>query len=85
MVLCLLVLASFLGAQVSAAIDDHAHEGPDHHCCAGCHSGHFPLLPALTGVQVAVLVVSGWRHLPNEVRPVSAYTRSFHPSRAPPA
>ena len=83
--LCLLVLASFLGAQVTAAIDDHGHGGPDHHCCAGCHPGHFPLLPVLSGVQVAALPVSGWRQLPNEADPVSAFRLSFHPSRAPPA
>ena len=54
-VLILLVLVSFAAVQTASAIEVHAHQhgGPNDHCCAGCHAGHFPVLHTVSTVQLS--------------------------------
>ena len=85
--LVLLVLASFAAVQSASAMEIHAdhHGGPDDHCCAGGHAGHFPALHTVSTVQVAALALAAW-HAPAEVDPYTSDDgRTFNSSRAPPA
>jgi len=85
--LVLLALVSFAPVQTASATEIHAdhHGGPDDHCCAGGHAGHFPALHTVTSIQLSALALAVW-HTPPEA---SSYTsgdgRTFNSSRAPPA
>lgn len=85
--LVLLVLVSFAAVQSASAteIHPHHHGGPDDHCCAGGHAGHFPALHTVSTIQVAALTLAVW-HAPAEVSPYTSDDgRTFNSSRAPPA
>jgi len=85
--LVLLVLVSFAGVQTASAMEIHPdhHGGPDDHCCAGGHAGHFPALHTVTSIQLAALALAVW-HTPAEASPyTSGDGRTFNSSRAPPA
>ena len=84
--LVLLVLVSFTAVQSASAMEIHAdhHGGPDDHCCAGGHAGHFPALHTVDTIQLAALTMAPWQ-TPAEVNPyTSADGRTFNSSRAPP-
>src|SRR5450432_1923140 len=85
--LVLLVLVNFTALQTSSVVETHAHHhgGPNHHCCPGCHGGHFPVLQTASSIQVAALSVSGWRKTFHVEPSVSGDSRTFNSSRAPPA
>src|ERR1700687_5997102 len=61
--LVLLVLVNFAALQASSVVETHAHHdgGPNHHCCPGCHGGHFPVLQTACCFHVAAISISGWR------------------------
>jgi hypothetical protein len=85
--LVLLVLVSFAGVQTASVMEIHPdhHGGPDDHCCAGGHAGHFPALHTVTSLQLASLAMAAW-HSPVEANPyTSGDGRTFNSSRAPPA
>jgi len=85
--LVLLALVSFAAVQTASAMEIHAdhHGGPDDHCCAGGHAGHFPALHTVTSIQLSALAMAVW-HTPAEVSPyTSGDGRTFNSSRAPPA
>jgi len=85
--LVLLVLVSFAAVQTASALEIHPdhHGGPNDHCCAGCHAGHFPVLHSVSTIQLATLPVAAWRTA-IEVDPYTSDDgRTFNSSRAPPA
>jgi hypothetical protein len=85
--LVLLVLVNFAAVQTAGAMEVHPHHhgGPNDHCCAGCHGGHFPVLHTVSTIQLAALPVATWR-VTIEVAPhTSDDGRTFNSSRAPPA
>src|SRR6476661_7416371 len=85
--LVLLVLVSFAAVQTASAIEIHPdhHGGPNDHCCAACHAGHFPALHSVSSVQLAGLALTAW-HTSVEVAPYTSDDgRTFNSSRAPPA
>lgn len=84
--LVLLVLVSFAAVQTVSAMEIHPdhHGGPDDHCCAGGHAGHFPALHAVSTIQLAALAMAAW-HTPAEADPYTSDDgRTFNSSRAPP-
>jgi hypothetical protein len=85
--LVLLVLVSFAAVQTASAIEIHPdhHGGPNDHCCAGCHAGHFPVLPSVGTLQLAGLAVTAWRAGIEVAHYTSDDGRTFNSSRAPPA
>lgn len=87
LLLVLLALASFASVQTASAIEVHPdhHGGPNDHCCAGCHAGHFPVLHTAGSVNIAILPVAAWRTLAEATLFISDDGRTFNSSRAPPA
>jgi len=85
--LVLLVLVSFAAVQTASALEIHPdhHGGPNDHCCAGCHAGHFPVLPSVSTLQLAGLAVTAWRASVEVAHYTSDDGRTFNSSRAPPA
>jgi len=85
-ILVLAVLASFLFVQTAAALSDHPdHEGPNDHCCAACHGGHYPVLQTQTFVHIAQLTLAQWHEAVDDARPASHEWTTVNSSRAPPA
>ena len=89
--LVLLVLVNFAAVQAESAIELHPHShsgsggGPDDHCCAACHGGHFPVLPTASNIQVAALAMAAWQTIIEVEVPGTGDGRTFNSSRAPPA
>jgi len=84
--LVLAVLASFAAIQIAAAVSNHPdHGGPNDHCCAACHGGHYPVLQTDTFVHVQHLILAGWHPLMDDERPISREWNTVNSSRAPPA
>src|ERR1700694_2436919 len=81
--LVLLVLASFAAVQTASALEIHPdhHGGPNDHCCAGCHAGHFPVLPSVGTLQLAGLAVTAWRASVEVTHYTSDAGRTFNSSR----
>lgn len=86
LVLALLALASFAAVQTASAIEVHPdhHGGPNDHCCAGCHAGHFPVLHTVGTLDLTTLPVAVWRMLAEAPPDTSDDGRTFNSSRAPP-
>jgi hypothetical protein len=87
MALLFLLLAAFTGVQTAAEplIHPHGHGRAGNHCCGICHTGHFPLAPAMPGLAVDPPVACDW-HPPAEPAPlVCDRPAASNPSRAPPA
>jgi hypothetical protein len=83
-----LVLVNFAAVQAESAIELHPHShsgGPNDHCCAACHGGHFPVIHTASSVQVAALATAAWQAVIEVEVPVSGDGRTFNSSRAPPA
>jgi hypothetical protein len=85
--LVLLVAVNFAAVQTESAMELHAHHhgGPNDHCCAGCHGGHFPVLNNASSLALSGLTVANWRAIIDVAQPASSDNRTFNPSRAPPA
>jgi len=86
----LLVLVNFAAVQAESAIELHPHShsssgGPNDHCCAACHGGHFPVIHTASSVQVAALAMAAWQTMIEVEVPASGDGRTFNSSRAPPA
>jgi hypothetical protein len=83
--LVLAVLASFVLVQTAAAISVHPdHDGPNDHCCAACHGGHYPVLKTTEIVHVTRFAVAAWHQLNDDERPVSREWIAVNSCRAPP-
>jgi hypothetical protein len=51
--LVLLILASFAVVQTASVVEiGPDHHGPNDHCCAGGHAGHFPVLVSVSTVHI---------------------------------
>ena len=86
--LVLLVLVNFAAVQAESATELHPHShggGPNDHCCAACHGGHFPVIHSASSVQVAALAIAAWQTKIEVEVPASGDGRTFNSSRAPPA
>jgi hypothetical protein len=84
--LVLLILASFAVVQTASVVEiGPDHHGPNDHCCAGGHAGHFPVLVSVSTVQIETLSVAGWRTRIELDSYTSDDSRTFNSSRAPPA
>jgi hypothetical protein len=84
--LVLLILASFAVVQSASVVEiGPDHHGPNDHCCAGGHAGHFPVLVSVSTVQIETLSVAGWRTRIELDSYTSDDGRTFNSSRAPPA
>ena len=82
----LALLAGFFVVQTAAAVAIHPdHDGPNDHCCAACHGGHYPVVQTDTFVHVARFAVAAWHQLNDDERPLSREWIAVNSSRAPPA
>lgn len=83
--LVLLVLVNFTAVQSASAMELHPDgHGASDHCCPVCHGGHFPVLPAVSNVQLGALAIDAWRDVIEVAPPASGDGRTFNSSRAPP-
>jgi hypothetical protein len=79
------VIVCFVAVQTAAALSDHSdHEGPNDHCCAACHGGHYPVLQTQAVVFTARLIMSGWHSWHEEELPLAREWSAVNSSRAPP-